>query len=135
MVWLLITEGFPHFQQDENDKLYTSIRELREDIQQLSDKMSDLAAANEHGDSGRELQLLGDTIQQRQSELKNLTEMRFVIIECFSPCVRLSGFQWSFCFLITCSILDDWEVISGCQFNRTLVPQPKLACSHMAGLA
>ena len=33
------------------------------------------------------------------------------------------------------SILDDWEAITGCHFNRTLVLQPRVDFAHLAGLA
>ena len=32
------------------------------------------------------------------------------------------------------SILDDWEAITGCQFNRTSAPHPRLDWGHLAGL-
>ena len=37
--------------------------------------------------------------------------------------------------LMNFSILGDWEAITGCQFNRTSVPQPRLDLGHLAGLA
>ena len=37
--------------------------------------------------------------------------------------------------LINFSILDDWEAITGCHFNRTSVPLPRVDFSHLAGLA
>ena len=35
---------------------------------------------------------------------------------------------------ISIYILDDWEAITGCQFNRTSVPQPRLDFGYLAGL-
>ena len=32
-------------------------------------------------------------------------------------------------------ILADWEAITGCQSNRTSVPQLRLDFNHLAGLA
>ena len=31
--------------------------------------------------------------------------------------------------------LDDWEAITGCQLNRTSVPQPRSDFGHLAGMA
>ena len=36
--------------------------------------------------------------------------------------------------LMNFSILDDWEEITGCHFNRTSVPQPRLDFGHSDGL-